>query len=80
MYNIIKTERFEKWFKSLKDLNTRAKIDVRIRRMELGNLGDIKPVGEGVSEARIHYSLWRRLSSLFLFARRYCYYSALRGR
>ena len=53
MYNIIKTERFEKWFKSLKDLNTRAKIDVRIRRMELGNLGDIKPVGEGVSEARI---------------------------
>ena len=61
MYNIIKTERFEKWFKSIKDLNTRAKIDVRIRRMELGNLGDIKPVGEGVSEARIHCGAGYRL-------------------
>ncbi len=61
MYNIIKTERFEKWFKSLKDINTRAKINVRIRRMELGNLGDIKPVGEGVSEARIHYGAGYRL-------------------
>ena len=33
MYNILKTGRFEKWFNSIKDTYTKAKIDVKIRRM-----------------------------------------------
>ena len=61
MYSIIKTEYFEKWQASLKDDNAKARINVRIRRMETGALGDVKPVGEGVSEARIHYGAGYRL-------------------
>lgn len=61
MYNIIKTEHFEKWQTNLKDTNAKARIEVRIRRMEMGVLGDVKPVGEGVSEARIHYGAGYRL-------------------
>lgn len=61
MYNIIKTEYFEKWQASLKDANAKARINIRIRRMETGTLGDVKPVGEGVSEARIHYGGGYRL-------------------
>lgn len=61
MYSIIKTEYFEKWLASLKDANAKARINVRIRRMETGALGDVKPVGEGVSEARIHYGAGYRL-------------------
>lgn len=61
MYQIIKTAYFEKWQKGLKDTKEKAKIEVRIRRMETGILGDIKPVGEGVSETRIHYGPGYRL-------------------
>ena len=61
MYSIIKTEYFEKQQASLKDANAKARINVRIRRMETGALGDVKPVGEGVSEARIHYGAGYRL-------------------
>lgn len=61
MYQIIKTAYFEKWQKGLKDTKAKAKIEVRIRRMETGILGDIKPVGEGVSETRIHYGPGYRL-------------------
>ncbi len=55
MYQILKTKYFEKWQKKINGTNAAAKIKVRIRRMETGNLGDIKPVGDGVSEARIDY-------------------------
>ena len=44
-----------KWFKKLKDRRARAKIAIRIRRVSLGNLGDVKPVGEGISELRIDH-------------------------
>jgi putative addiction module killer protein len=46
---------FVNWLRALKDANAVARIAARIRRLELGNLGDVKPVGEGVSELRIDY-------------------------
>lgn len=49
------SELFSKWFGSLKDQNARLRIDVRIRRLSLGNPGDVKSVGEGISELRIDY-------------------------
>jgi putative addiction module killer protein len=52
---IRQTERYAKWFASLRDRQARARIDARIRRLSMGNAGDGEPVGEGVSELRIHY-------------------------
>jgi putative addiction module killer protein len=52
---IRKTRIFEDWISGLRDLNAVARIDVRIRRLSLGNAGDARPVGEGVSELRIDY-------------------------
>ncbi len=43
------------WFEHLRDRQARARIDVRIRRLSMGNPGDVRPVGEGVSELRIDY-------------------------
>jgi putative addiction module killer protein len=55
MIEIRQTEDYRKWFDKLKDRNARARIDIRIRRLSLGNPGDVKAVGEGVSELRIDY-------------------------
>jgi putative addiction module killer protein len=55
MIEIRQTEHFLKWFKKLKDRKARARIAIRIRRVSLGNLGDAKPVGGGISELRIDY-------------------------
>ena len=55
MIEIRQTETYAKWFASLRDRQARARIDVRIRRLSLGNPGDVRPVGEGVSELRIDY-------------------------
>lgn len=55
MPQIVQTEVFAQWFASLRDAKARAVINARLRRVELGNLGDCAPVGEGVSELRIHY-------------------------
>jgi putative addiction module killer protein len=52
---IRKTELFADWLDSLRDLRARARIQVRIERLAQGNAGDVKPVGEGVSELRIDY-------------------------
>jgi putative addiction module killer protein len=51
---IRKTEHFDRWFLSLLDQRTARQILMRIDRVAAGNLGDVKPVGEGVSELRIH--------------------------
>lgn len=55
MINIQTTNAFDAWFASLKDRRAVARIQARIDRAENGNLGDCEPVGEGVSEMRIHY-------------------------
>lgn len=55
MIEVRQTETFRKWFRSLKDRAARARIDIRIRRLSLGNPGDVKAVGRGVSELRINY-------------------------
>ncbi len=51
---IRKTEHFDRWFLALQDQRTARQILMRIDRVAAGNLGDVKPVGEGVSELRIH--------------------------
>ena len=55
MIEIRQTEVFARWFGRLRDRQARVRIDNRIRRLSLGNLGDTMPVGEGVSEIRIDY-------------------------
>ncbi|MEW6290348.1 MAG: type II toxin-antitoxin system RelE/ParE family toxin [Thermodesulfobacteriota bacterium] len=55
MIEIRKTETFAKWLDGLDDICARARILVRIERLAAGNPGDVKPVGEGVSELRINY-------------------------
>ena len=55
MIELIKSDAYDSWFHQLRDRQARAKIEVRIRRLSLGNPGDVKPVGEGVSEMRIDH-------------------------
>ncbi len=55
MIAVRQTEFFVQWFASLKDRQARSRIQARIDRAALGNTGDAAPVGEGVSEMRIHY-------------------------
>jgi putative addiction module killer protein len=55
MIEIRQTEIYANWFARLRDRQARARIDVRIRRLSLGNPGDVRPVGEGASELRIDY-------------------------
>ena len=55
MIEIRQTETYAQWYENLRNREARARIDVRIRRLSLGNPGDVKPVGEGVSELRIDY-------------------------
>jgi len=55
MTEIRKTEIFAKWLDGLHDIRARARVLVRIERLAAGNPGDVKGVGEGVSELRIDY-------------------------
>lgn len=55
MIEIRETLTFSDWLESLRDRQARARIQARILRLRVGNLGDVKPVGEGVSELRIDY-------------------------
>ena len=55
MIAIQTTDVFDAWFSSLKDRRAATRIQARIDRAEDGNLGDCEPIGEGVSEMRIHY-------------------------
>jgi len=55
MYELSKTDIFDKWVKSIHDTRAKARVQARIERLAAGNPGDVKPVGEGVSEMRIDY-------------------------
>ena len=55
MIEIRKTTVFARWMEGLRDLRARARVQVRIERLAAGNAGDVKPVGEGVSELRVDY-------------------------
>lgn len=55
MLGIRQTETFSRWLDGLADVRARALVQVRIERLVGGNAGDVKPVGEGVSELRIDY-------------------------
>jgi len=54
MIEVRKTATFSDWMAGLRDHRARAKIAARIDRLALCNAGDVRPVGEGVSELRIH--------------------------
>jgi putative addiction module killer protein len=55
MLEIRQTTTYSAWFDKLRDKAAKVRIDIRIRRLSLGNPGDVKPVGEGVSELRVNF-------------------------
>ena len=55
MIELIKTSSFDRWLRQLRDIRAKARIEARIRRLSLGKPGDVKPVGDGISELRIDY-------------------------
>ena len=55
MIEVRQTPTYLAWFQALRDRQARSRIDIRIRRLSLGNVGDVKPVGEGVSELRVNF-------------------------
>jgi putative addiction module killer protein len=55
MRGILKSATFDAWFSRLKDRQAVARIAARIDRLALGNPGDVKPIGSGISEMRIDY-------------------------
>ena len=60
MYTVIETETFMHWLGQIKDRVTQTRLKVRLRKATLGNLGDVKPVGEGVFELREFFGpVWR---------------------
>ena len=55
MLEIRQTAAYSEWFTGLRDRGAKTRIDIRIRRLSLGNAGDVKPVGDRVSELRVDY-------------------------
>ena len=55
MIEVRRTEEYDIWFRRLRDVRAKARINTRIRRLRSGNPGDVRPVGRGVSEMRIDY-------------------------
>lgn len=61
MFELIQSAMFSQWINGLKDNPTRMRILARLDRMSLGNFGDAQPVGEGISELRMHIGSGYRL-------------------
>ncbi len=60
MIEVRQTDVYDRWFRRLRDREAKARILIRIHRLALGNPGDVRPVGGGVSELRIDYGPgWR---------------------
>ncbi len=60
VYTVMKTDEFETWINGLKDMAVRVRLNRRLEKAAAGNLGDVEPVGEGVSEMREHFGAgWR---------------------
>ena len=60
MYSVKSLPEFTAWLDGLADATVRGVVVARIKRLELGLMGDVEPVGEGVSELRIHLGAgWR---------------------
>ncbi len=54
MFVILRSEEFDAWLSALADIKGKARILARLRSAALGNFGDCEPVGEGISEMRVH--------------------------
>ena len=61
MIEVIQSSTYRRWVRGLRDRRAVARINARLRDVSLGNLGDIRSVGEGISEMRIHYGPGYRL-------------------
>ena len=61
MISFLRTTEFDAWLKALRDPIAKARVLARIRSAEAGNPGDCSPVGEGISEMRIHVGPGYRL-------------------
>jgi len=55
MLDVFKSETFDEWFRALRDVRARARVEARILRLSQGNPGDVRSVGSGVSEMRIDH-------------------------
>lgn len=55
MLEVRQTATYADWFAGIRDRVAKTRIDIRIRRLSLGNPGDVRPVGEGVCELRVDY-------------------------
>jgi len=53
LLEILQSSTYRRWFEKLRDRNAKARIDARIRRISLGNMGDVKRLGGNISELRI---------------------------
>jgi len=61
MYTVYRSSLFDSWVRSLRDRATQARIFNRIRNVEMGNMGDYKPLGGGLFELRVHHGPGYRL-------------------
>ena len=73
MLSIKRLDEFSDWLNGLKDAMTRQRLNVRLKKVSLGNVGDVAPVGEGVFEMREHfgpgwrmYFVWRGATLIVL--------------
>jgi putative addiction module killer protein len=55
LIEVRQTETFARWFARLRDRRAQRRVQARIDRLQIGNAGDVRPVGEGVLEMRIDY-------------------------
>ena len=60
MYEISKTPQFDQWLNSIQDSLTTKRLSKRLRKVALGNFGDVSPISDGVWEMREHFGAgWR---------------------